>query len=163
MQPQSGYRLTHPNLHSNVGSIVLKYAAEYRNTSEQKTPLPPHIFQFTNNACYHILRTTQDQSIFLSFLRFVFFFNPPILSHFQIPAENSTVADQRIDGWRSRLCSSSVSVIWARRAQNWSPRSLLQSLCSRVSATLVPSSIPIPRVSANTPSFSLSNVVVCRE
>ena len=104
----------HKYVPSNADSVLFKYATEYRNTSEEKTPLPPHIFQLANNAYYHMRRTTQDQCILL---RFVFlFFNQPISSHPGISAENPVVASQRIGGWRSELCSSSVSVIPARRA-----------------------------------------------
>jgi len=61
----------HKYVPSNADSVLFKYAAEYRNTSEEKVPLPPHIFQLANNAYYHMRRTTQDQCILL---RFVFFF-----------------------------------------------------------------------------------------
>lgn len=53
----------HKYVASNSDSIMHKYAAEYRDTSEHKEPLPPHIFQVANNAYYHMKRTTQDQSI----------------------------------------------------------------------------------------------------
>jgi chitin synthase len=49
----------------NADSVLHKYAGEYRNISEDKEPLPPHIFQLANNAYYHMRRTTQDQSIIL--------------------------------------------------------------------------------------------------
>lgn len=53
----------HKYVSSNADSILHKYAAEYRDTSEHKQPLPPHIFQMANNAYYHMKRTTQDQCI----------------------------------------------------------------------------------------------------
>lgn len=66
----------HKYVPSNADSVLFKYAAEYRDTSDQKTPLPPHIFQLANNAYYHMRRTTQDQCIIL---RSVFlFFDEPI-------------------------------------------------------------------------------------
>ena len=61
----------HKYVPSNADSVLHKYAAEFRDTSEQKTLLPPHIFQLANNAYYHMRRTTQDQCIIL---RFVFLF-----------------------------------------------------------------------------------------
>ncbi|PCH37422.1 glycosyltransferase family 2 protein [Wolfiporia cocos MD-104 SS10] len=56
----------HKYVSSNSDAVLHKYAAEYRNTSPGKVPLPPHIFQLANNAYYHMRRTTQDQSILLS-------------------------------------------------------------------------------------------------
>ncbi|KAG6333627.1 hypothetical protein ID866_5463 [Astraeus odoratus] len=56
----------HKYVPSNADSVLHKYAAEYRDTSPQKTLLPPHIFQLANNAYYHMRRTTQDQSILFS-------------------------------------------------------------------------------------------------
>ncbi|KIJ64935.1 glycosyltransferase family 2 protein [Hydnomerulius pinastri MD-312] len=56
----------HKYVSSNADSVLQKYAAEYRDTSENKTPLPPHIFQLVNNSYYHMRRTAQDQSILLS-------------------------------------------------------------------------------------------------
>lgn len=53
----------HKYVASNADSVLHKYAAEYRDTSEHKQPLPPHIFQMANNAYYHMKRTTQDQCI----------------------------------------------------------------------------------------------------
>lgn len=55
----------HKFVPSNADSVLHKYAAEYRSTSEDKEPLPPHIFQLANNAYYHMRRTTQDQSVIL--------------------------------------------------------------------------------------------------
>jgi chitin synthase len=55
----------HKYVSSNADSILYKYAAEYRDTSEHKTPLPPHVFQLANNAYYHMRRTTQDQCILM--------------------------------------------------------------------------------------------------
>lgn len=55
----------HKYVPTNSDSVMHKYAAEYRNTSETKEQLPPHIFQLANNAYYHMRRTTQDQSILL--------------------------------------------------------------------------------------------------
>ncbi|KAH9045953.1 glycosyltransferase family 2 protein [Lactarius hengduanensis] len=56
----------HKFVPSNADSVLHKYAAEYRSTSEDKEPLPPHIFQLANNAYYHMRRTTQDQTIILN-------------------------------------------------------------------------------------------------
>ena len=60
----------HKYVSSNADSILQKYAAEYRDTSETKSPLPPHIFQLANNAYYHMRRTAQDQSIILTYATF---------------------------------------------------------------------------------------------
>ncbi|KAG6380450.1 P-loop containing nucleoside triphosphate hydrolase protein [Boletus reticuloceps] len=57
---------SHKYVASNADSLLQKYAAHYRDTTENKTPLPPHIFQLANNAYYHMRRTTQDQSLILS-------------------------------------------------------------------------------------------------
>ncbi|KAJ7506209.1 glycosyltransferase family 2 protein [Mycena galericulata] len=56
----------HKYVSASADSVMHKYAAEYRDTSEHKDPLPPHIFQLANNAYYHMKRTTQDQSIIFS-------------------------------------------------------------------------------------------------
>jgi len=53
----------HKYVASNADSILHKYAAEYRETSDRKQALPPHIFQLANNAYYHMRRTSQDQVI----------------------------------------------------------------------------------------------------
>ncbi|KAH9903379.1 glycosyltransferase family 2 protein [Cubamyces lactineus] len=53
----------HKYVPSNSDAVLHKYAAEYRDTSPDKTRLPPHIFQLANNAYYHMRRTAQDQSI----------------------------------------------------------------------------------------------------
>lgn len=53
----------HKYVSSNADSILHKYAAEYRDSSEQQERLPPHIFQTANDAYYHMRRTTQDQCI----------------------------------------------------------------------------------------------------
>jgi chitin synthase len=53
----------HKYISSNADSLLYKYAAEYRDTSETKEKLPPHIFQLANNAYFHMRRTTQDQCI----------------------------------------------------------------------------------------------------
>ncbi|KAF8965794.1 glycosyltransferase family 2 protein [Flammula alnicola] len=56
----------HKYVSSNADSILHKYAAEYRDSSEDRERLPPHIFQIANNAYYHMRRTTQDQCIVFS-------------------------------------------------------------------------------------------------
>ncbi|KAL4248592.1 TRAFAC class myosin-kinesin ATPase superfamily protein [Abortiporus biennis] len=56
----------HKYVSSNADSVLHKYAAEYRDTSPGKIPLPPHIFQLANNAYYHMRRTNSDQSILMS-------------------------------------------------------------------------------------------------
>ena len=53
----------HKYIASNSDSVLNKYAAAYRDTDQNKTPQPPHIFQLANNAYYHMRRTTQDQCI----------------------------------------------------------------------------------------------------
>ena len=45
----------HKYVATNADSVLHKYAAEYRDTSDDKEPLPPHIFQLSNNA-YFIFR-----------------------------------------------------------------------------------------------------------
>ena len=57
----------HKYVASNADSILQKYAANYRDTTENKTPLPPHIFQLANNAYYHMRRTAQDQSLIIRY------------------------------------------------------------------------------------------------
>ena len=56
----------HKFVATNADSVLHKYAAEHRNISDDKEPLPPHIFQLANDAYYHMRRTTQDQSIILT-------------------------------------------------------------------------------------------------
>ncbi|KAJ6489438.1 glycosyltransferase family 2 protein [Mycena vulgaris] len=56
----------HKYVPTSADSVMHKYAAEYRDTNEDKETLPPHIFQLANNAYYHMRRTTQDQSIIFS-------------------------------------------------------------------------------------------------
>ena len=58
----------HKYVASNSDSVLHKYAAEYRDTSERKQPLPPHIFQLTNSAYYHMRRTTQYQTIIFRYV-----------------------------------------------------------------------------------------------
>jgi len=53
----------HKYVASNADSILHKYAAEYRDSSDHSERLPPHIFQLANNAYYHMRRTAQDQCI----------------------------------------------------------------------------------------------------
>ena len=53
----------HKYVASNSDSTLAQYAAEYRDTAEERTQLPPHIFQLANNAYYHMRRTNQDQSM----------------------------------------------------------------------------------------------------
>lgn len=55
----------HKYVPSNSDAVMHKYAAEYRDTSPAREPLPPHIFQLANNAYYHMRRTAQDQCILL--------------------------------------------------------------------------------------------------
>ena len=57
----------HKYVTSNADSTLVEYAAEYRETTEEKQHLPPHIFQLANNAYYHMRRTSQDQSILMGF------------------------------------------------------------------------------------------------
>jgi chitin synthase len=53
----------HKYVATNADSVLQKYAAEYRDTTDTKDPLPPHIFQMANNVYFHMRRTTQDQCI----------------------------------------------------------------------------------------------------
>lgn len=55
----------HKYVSSNADSVLQKYAAHYRDISENKESLPPHIFHLANNAYYHMKRTAQDQSILI--------------------------------------------------------------------------------------------------
>ncbi|KAG1818874.1 glycosyltransferase family 2 protein [Suillus variegatus] len=55
----------HKYVSSNGDSVLQKYASDYRDTTENKSPLAPHIFQLANNAYYHMKRTAQDQSILI--------------------------------------------------------------------------------------------------
>ncbi len=55
----------HKYVPSNADSVLMKYAAEYRETQDSKEALPPHIFQLANNAYFHMRRTGQDQAIVL--------------------------------------------------------------------------------------------------
>ncbi|KAF7324025.1 Glycosyltransferase family 2 protein [Mycena kentingensis (nom. inval.)] len=55
----------HKYVPASGDAVLRKYAAEYRDTSEDKQPLPPHIFQLANNAYSHMRRTAQDQSMLL--------------------------------------------------------------------------------------------------
>jgi chitin synthase len=58
----------HKYVSSSADAVMHKYAAEHRDTSEDKTALSPHIFQLTNNAYYHMRRTAQDQCILLVYV-----------------------------------------------------------------------------------------------
>lgn len=53
----------HKFITSNADNALVEYAAEYRDTAEEKEYHPPHIFQLANNAYYQMRRTNQDQSI----------------------------------------------------------------------------------------------------
>jgi chitin synthase len=54
----------HKYVPTNADSVLQKYAAEYRDTKEEKLEkLSPHIFQLVNNAYYNMRRTTQDQCL----------------------------------------------------------------------------------------------------
>lgn len=52
-------------VNSSADAVMVKYAAEYRDTAEEKTYMPPHVFQLANNAYYHMRRTGQDQGILI--------------------------------------------------------------------------------------------------
>jgi chitin synthase len=68
---------------SNADSTLTSYAVEYRDTAEEKTYRPPHMFQLANNAYYHMRRTGQDQNILITFatllLSIYFSFLPTLL------------------------------------------------------------------------------------
>jgi hypothetical protein len=49
-------------------AVMHKYTANYRDTAEDKEQLPPQIFQFANNAYYHMRHTTQDLAIIFTFV-----------------------------------------------------------------------------------------------
>ncbi|KAG1744846.1 glycosyltransferase family 2 protein [Suillus lakei] len=72
----SGFVFMSESIYTNIGTNSLvavnphKYVSSncrlyYRDTSENKSPIDPHIFQLANNAYYHMRRTTQDQSILI--------------------------------------------------------------------------------------------------
>jgi chitin synthase len=65
----------HKYVNTSADSVMHKYATHYRDTSDDKQPLPPHIFQLANNAYYHMRRTTQDQSIIFTCVSFLFVLN----------------------------------------------------------------------------------------
>lgn len=58
----------HKYVSSSVDSVLHKYAAEDRDATPGRVPLPPHIFPLiANDAYYHMRRTWQDwQSILFS-------------------------------------------------------------------------------------------------
>ncbi|KAG9050905.1 hypothetical protein FS842_011290, partial [Serendipita sp. 407] len=53
----------HKYVTCNSDAALTSYAHEYRETAQNKTRHPPHIFQLANNAYYNMRRTSQDQSI----------------------------------------------------------------------------------------------------
>jgi len=61
----------HKYVASNADSILQKYAAGYRDMAENEVPLPPHIFQLSNSAYYHMRRTAQDQSLIIRYALFL--------------------------------------------------------------------------------------------
>ena len=95
----------HKYVPSNSDAVLHKYAAEYRDTSPDKIRLPPHIFQLSNNAYYHMRRTAQDQSILLTYVVFLASFRFPSQPALP-PAERRAVASRRTGGSRSRRSSS---------------------------------------------------------
>ena len=46
-------------------ATVQEYVADYKDTSGQRSQLPPHAFQIASQAYLHMRRTGQDQSIIL--------------------------------------------------------------------------------------------------
>jgi len=55
---------------SNIAdSVLVQYASEFRDTAEEKTSKPPHVFQLAANAYYHMRRTGQDQAILITYVR----------------------------------------------------------------------------------------------
>jgi len=50
---------------SGVGEAVESYVQDYKDSSGQRTLLPPHIFQNASNAYFHMRRSGQDQAIIL--------------------------------------------------------------------------------------------------
>ncbi|KAF8688556.1 TRAFAC class myosin-kinesin ATPase superfamily Myosin family, partial [Rhizoctonia solani] len=53
----------HKYVNASADSVLMQYASEYRDAERDGPPREPHIFQLSNNAYYHMRRTTQDQSI----------------------------------------------------------------------------------------------------
>jgi chitin synthase len=68
----------HKYVPTNSDSVMHKYAAEYRDTSDTKEISPPHIFQLANNAYYHMRRTSQDQSVVLRWVLILWAGNPSL-------------------------------------------------------------------------------------
>ena len=61
-------RFMSDNIYTGIRTTLVvvnphKYAAEYRDITPGRVPLPPHIFQLANNAYYHMRRTGQDQTM----------------------------------------------------------------------------------------------------
>ena len=69
----------HKYVSSSVDSVLHKYAAEDRDATPGRVPLPPHIFPLiANDAYYHMRRTWQDwQSILF---RYVYIADDPQFS-----------------------------------------------------------------------------------
>lgn len=67
----------HKYVASNADPIMHQYSADYRDTSPEKQPLGPHIYQLANNAYYHMRQTSQDQAIVLRFVLFTWLPSSP--------------------------------------------------------------------------------------
>jgi len=93
----------HKYVSSNADSVMLKYAAEYRDTSGEKAQPNPHIFQLADNAYYHMRRTGQDQSIVMTYVDFLLVSDLTLTCS---AAEKHVVESQRTVDWLSRPCSS---------------------------------------------------------
>ena len=98
----------HKYVGSNADTALVQYAAEYRETTEEKEYRPPHIFQLANNAYYHMRRTSQDQAILITYAHPAFHVLPPrILMRFPFaPAAKPDRASRRVVASRSRASLS---------------------------------------------------------
>ena len=61
-------RFMSDNIYTGIRTALVvvnphKYAAEYRDITPGRVPLPPHIFQLANNAYYHMRRTGSNHAI----------------------------------------------------------------------------------------------------
>ena len=93
----------HKYISSNADSILQKYAAEFRNSSEHKELLPPHIFQIANNAYYHMRRTTQDQSIVFALVSSYPAYHNSSLTLTSLLEAKQVVESRKIVVWQSSL------------------------------------------------------------
>ncbi|KAK6995982.1 glycosyltransferase family 2 protein [Favolaschia claudopus] len=98
----------HKYVSTSSDAVLQKYAANYRDTSEHKEELPPHIFELANNAYYHMRRTTQDQIILFTYVDCFHCFLYSLRVH---TAERLPAASRRIAVSPSNPSSSSASAL----------------------------------------------------